>query len=188
MGTLVCCATPHRQPQQRAPFVSQPPGIFLAEIIHHSPDRRVQALVLCPGVSATFTLISPVTHPFHATERDLQSVSLHVTFPPASCSGDFLEKIPRNAELLPKHFSCGDCKCFRTQAVPCQQHGTENPSLLCKLGTAGGLAMVWEEGWPCPPPPSPSAATGTHPTGYGEPKACSSRAAQPGSCSGLFLL
>lgn len=54
----------------------QPPGVFLAEqIIHHSPARLMQALVLCPGVCATFTLISPVTHPFCATEKDLQSVS-----------------------------------------------------------------------------------------------------------------
>lgn len=40
-------------------LLSQPPGDFLAEhIIHHCPARLMQALVLCSGVSTTFTLIS----------------------------------------------------------------------------------------------------------------------------------
>lgn len=69
-----------------------PPGVFLAEITPNSPDRLVQALVVCPGVSATFTLISPATHPLHATEKDSQSVCLHIIFPPAPCSADFLGK------------------------------------------------------------------------------------------------
>lgn len=81
--------SPSKQPPMLNFLLSQPPGVFLAEITPNSPDRLVQALMLCPGVSATFTLISPVTHPFHATEKDSQSISLHITFPPASCSGDF---------------------------------------------------------------------------------------------------
>lgn len=53
---------------------SQPPGVFLAEqIIQHSPARLMQVLVLRPGVCAAFTLISPETRPFYATEDNLQS-------------------------------------------------------------------------------------------------------------------
>lgn len=88
----------YKQPQQTAPLVKFPSVtascVFLAEITPNSPDR----LVLCPGVSAAFTLISPVTHPFHATDRDSLSVSLHITFAPASCRGDFLGG--KNLEML----------------------------------------------------------------------------------------
>lgn len=93
------CALPPstNSPSKQLPLLNfllskPPPGVFLAEITPNSPDRLVQALVVCPGVSATFTLISPATHPLHATEKDSQSVCLHIIFPPAPCSADFLGK------------------------------------------------------------------------------------------------
>lgn len=98
--------------------------------------------MLCPGVSAAFTLISPVTHPFHATDRDSLSVSLHITFPPASCRGDFLgEKKPRNTELLPKPLAV-----VSIDASGLRQWPVSSMALKTHHSSAN-----WEqqEGWPC---------------------------------------
>lgn len=171
-------SSPSTQPSLLNFLLSQPPGVFMAELIHNSPDRLVQVSVLCPGVSTTSTLISPVTHPFHAAERDSQSVSPHITFPPASCSSEFLGK-KKYLEML----SC----CPSTLAVvmwmlqhsgsvlPAAWHW--KPSLPCKWEQQEGWPCSRREGWPCPPTFSPSEVTGTHP-----------RINKTGSYCGLFLL
>lgn len=118
--------SPSKQPQQIAPLIKFPsattPGVFLAEITPISPDRLVQASVLHPGVSATFTWISSVTHPSHATERDSQSVCLHIIFPLASCSADFLGK--------KKYLETPSCWTSTLAVVTLQDSG-------------GGLAAAW---------------------------------------------
>lgn len=109
--------------------------------------------------------------------RGIYSLPLHVALPP-SHSGDFLgkKKVSRNTELFPKYFIWCYCRCFKPQAVFCQQHGIKHPLLFCKLGPVRRLAMVWRV--PRPLTSSPSEPNGTHPKGPGKLRACSSKAPQ----------